>query len=292
MKIQTMSIVCGTTACNARCPYCVSRTTPSTQLSTQVNWKNLDVACRLAERSGATTCLITGKGEPTLYPDLITSYLYKIRKYFPLIELQTNAIRIGDGSLDRIGIPNGFIDPISYLGKWIDHGLTTIAISAVSWKRGKNQEIYGENYPELAMVCDKLHRIGYSIRLSVIMIKNCIDTPLAVMGLCDEARAMGIEQLTIRSVHAPENGKGKEVEWIKSNRVDAETNGINEYLRVYATEVLRLPHGAIVYDLDGQNICLANCLTTDSDNESMRQIIFYPNGTIGYSWVYPGARLL
>ena len=290
MKIQTMSIVCGTTACNSMCPYCVSRTTPSAKLTTEVNWKNLDIACRLAERGGATTCLITGKGEPTLYPDLILSYLSRIKKYFPLIELQTNVIKIGDGSLDRIVPSHDLIQGVSYLGQWRQSGLTTIAISAVSHIREQNQTIYGLNYPELAPVCDKLHKLGYSIRLSIIMTKGRIDNVETMLKLVEETKKMGIEQLTIRSVHAPENGSGKEVEWIRENQVSVDS--IRDFLETYASPVLHLPHGATVYDFGGQNICLTNCLTTNETSENIRQVIFTPGGGIFYDWKYAGARLL
>ena len=70
-----MSIVVGTNACNATCPFCVSKTTIKTQLNTKINYRNLEVACKLAEKAGTTTILLTGKGEPTLYPQLITDYL-------------------------------------------------------------------------------------------------------------------------------------------------------------------------------------------------------------------------
>lgn len=295
MKIQTMSIVCGTTACNAHCPYCVSRTTPSANLTTKVNWSNLNVACRLAERAGATTCLITGKGEPTLYPELITDYLSRINDYFPIIELQTNAIEIGNSSLSKDRPPIYSNDNRSgpYLRLWRKLGLTTISISAASYIRKQNQEIFGEAYPELEPVCKMLHNEGYSIRLSVIMTMNRIDSQESMIELCREAKRLSIEQLTIRSVHAPENGQGKEVEWIRANQISLHSlRCIQDYLGLFAHPVLQLPHGATVYDLDGQNICLSNCLTTNETTENMRQIIFFPDGKIGYDWKFAGARLL
>jgi len=48
-------------------------------------------AC-LADKSGVTTALITGKGEPTLFPGDIDAYLPYLNEFFPIIELQTNAI--------------------------------------------------------------------------------------------------------------------------------------------------------------------------------------------------------
>ena len=71
MKFQTMSLVAGTPACQAKCPFCVSKMTvpqDKTLGSTNINGRNLKKGLLFAERSGVTTVLITGKGEPTLYP--------------------------------------------------------------------------------------------------------------------------------------------------------------------------------------------------------------------------------
>lgn len=57
MKIQTMSVVVGTKACNAKCPFCVSRMTgmdvlPKTQ---DINNRNLDKATALAKLGEVTS---------------------------------------------------------------------------------------------------------------------------------------------------------------------------------------------------------------------------------------------
>ena len=67
MRIQTFSILAGSEACNARCPFYISKMTPSHGVQLMVpavNWRNLRIACRLAEHCGVTTAMITGKGEP------------------------------------------------------------------------------------------------------------------------------------------------------------------------------------------------------------------------------------
>ncbi|MDO8598925.1 MAG: hypothetical protein Q7S02_02355, partial [bacterium] len=54
MKIQTFSIVVGTRACNARCPFCVSRMTGFDELPKRgaISAKNFSVAARLAQIAG------------------------------------------------------------------------------------------------------------------------------------------------------------------------------------------------------------------------------------------------
>ena len=68
MKFQTFSIVTGTMACDAKCPYCISGLTNQQGLTMKkpaINWRNFDIACRLAEKAGVTTAMLTGKGETT-----------------------------------------------------------------------------------------------------------------------------------------------------------------------------------------------------------------------------------
>lgn len=283
MKIQTMSIVCGTAACNAHCPFCVSKMTPDAKLSKDVNWHNFEIACRLAEKSGATTCLITGKGEPTLYPDLIASYVHRAHTTFPIIELQTNAIMIGRNMADFDG----------QLRDWYEMGLTTICISAVHYRVERNREIYSDAYPNLSGVIEKLHNFGYSIRLSVMMLGGYIDSFSEVCCLVDYCDNCDIDQLTIRPIARPENVDNDVAEWTRRHTLkDYQLESIKSNLNANATPVLHLAHGATVYDFNGQNICLTDCLTTNETDDNMRQIIFFPDGRIGYDWKYKGARLI
>lgn len=120
MKIQTFSIIAGSEACNARCPFCISHMTPPHGMELkepEVHWRNFKKACRLAQLSGVTTAMFTGKGEPTLFPNQITKYLEALQDYdFPFIELQTNGIRMYDrqDEFDR------------HLSRWYHLGLTTL----------------------------------------------------------------------------------------------------------------------------------------------------------------------
>src|ERR1035437_8041677 len=97
LKFETLSVLAGSTACNARCNFCISRMTPPNGITSKpiLNTDNLEIACRLAEKCGVTTALITGKGEPTLCPPHIDTYLAYLQRYFPIIELQTNGIAFG-----------------------------------------------------------------------------------------------------------------------------------------------------------------------------------------------------
>ena len=131
MKFQTFTVVVGTKACNAHCPFCISAQTGFFGMPAQVNWRNFHVACNLAQKANTTTVLITGKGEPTLYPHNITNTLQEIQRHnFPLIEIQTNGITMAEGTITD-----------QMLEEWYDLGLTTIALSVVHWNKTLNGKI-------------------------------------------------------------------------------------------------------------------------------------------------------
>lgn len=51
-------------------------------------------------------------------------------------------------------------------------------------------------------------------------------------------------------------------------------------------------HAAKVYDVDGQNVCVSDCLTVEAAGDDIRTLIFFADGKICYDWQHPGARIL
>ena len=291
MRIQTFSIIAGSEACNARCPFCISKMTPPCGVELkqpQVNWRNFGVACELAKQSGVTTAMFTGKGEPTLFPEQISEYLERMAVYeFPLIEMQTNGIRLAE-------------EPEQYkehLGHWHDDGMTTIAISIVHYLPEPNRKIYlpyKKDYIDLPKLIQTLHGYGFSVRLTCIAANMFIDSAKKVEDIVSFAQLHRVEQLTITPVNKPEHPEHREAwDWTNTHHLRPEQlQDIIDYLQRNATPLMTLAHGAVVYDLHGQNICLNNCLSVDPKAEEMRNLIFFPDGHLRYYWQYPGAILL
>lgn len=296
MKIQTFSIVVGTKACNATCPFCVSRMTgfePVIGTRGSINDLHFEKACRLAQIGGTTTVLLTGKGEPTLYPEEITSYLSALDKWnFPLIELQTNAFGFAKLAHDKSPRIPGLHD--STVSDWRDKGLNTIAISAVSDIWEENAEIYGRNYGMLGVTADYLHRMGFSVRLCIMMVKGFIDNPDRIDRLIDFCRKHGIEQLTVRPIRQPMVAQDTDASTFVLERgiTKAQEIEIQRHIEGRGTRLLSLMHGAQVFDIDGQNICLSDCLTNEPTNGDIRTLIFYSDGRLCYDWQYDGAIIL
>lgn len=291
MRIQTLSIIAGSEACNARCPFCISRMTPPHGVELrepEVNWRNFDLACRLAARCGVTTAMVTGKGEPTLYPAQITKFLGALAPHgFPFVELQTNGILFSERKRDYRPV----------LEEWYRLGLTTLAISIVDHRPEKNHAIYTphrQTYIDLPELIGRLHGMGFSVRLAAILLNDFIDSPAELWSLIEFASDLGVEQLTVRPVNRPFHAADPDVAaWTDAHRLPPERlEVIRQWLDSAGVLVMTLVHGALVYDVEGQNVCLTDSLTLAPSTEDVRQLIFFPDGHLRYDWQRKGAILL
>lgn len=284
-----MSIVVGTEACNAKCPFCVAGMTPShlesNKKDPEINDRNLDKALRFAQIGGASTILLTGKGEPTLYPKQIKHYLTAIDGYdFPFIELQTNGIRIAE-ELRWSGD----------LQDWYDLCLTTIMLSVVGVDPALNAQIYRDPYPDLAEQVKDLHKMKFMVRLCVVGIKGGVDSVYKLEELLEWCRVNKVEQVTWRPATDTDSGTRDFAinQWIANNYIGDQAEAeIREFVEEWGIPLRPLAHGSMIYEIDRQNICIANCLTTDPNSEDLRQIIFWPSGRITHDWQHEGAILL
>ncbi len=290
MKIQTFTIVVGTDICNANCPFCISKMTGKELglKEPEVNWRNFEKACRLAQVNTVSTVLFTGKGEPTLYPEQLTKFLKNMKPFnFPLIELQTNALVFG----------KQFEKYKKHLEEWHELGLNTMAISIAHYKKEKNKEIYTKNseYIDLEDVIKKLHGIGFSIRLCCMMAKNYIDSVEKVEKLVEFSKKNDVEQLTIKPIVATSEKSESDstYNWTKKHApTQKQLDSINNLIQKKGKKLMTLSYGATIYDFNGQNIATSNCLTIKPETDELRQLIFFPDGHLRYDWQYKGAILV
>lgn len=290
MRIQTYSVLVGSAACNARCRYCVSKMTPLQGISKElpeVNWRNFGIGCKFAKDSGVSTVLLTGKGEPTLFPARVTEFLRHLRPHnFPFIEMQTNGIKLFQEKKKYA----------KYLKKWHELGLTMIAVSIVHYENKRNQKNFQPDgrYMDLVELISHLHGFGFSVRLSCVMFRGGIDSVEEVKKLISFAKENGAEQLTITPARMPEKSENLDIaRWVSQNKLSVEAQiRIKNFLETEGKRLLALMHGAVIYDVNGQNVCLSDCLTKNPTPEEIRQLIFFPDGHLRYDWQYPGAILL
>lgn len=290
MKTHTFSIVVGTEACNARCPFCVSKMTATDfPSSTGINRSRFKTACGVAQmaRDGLLTVLLTGKGEPTLFPAQIKDYLNALGPYnFPLIDLQTNGILFDpriDGNLR------------GELRDWRDRGLTLVCLSVAHYIPEKSNELMGiSSCYDFRRAIEAIHKLGLAVRLNYTMLRSGIYGPKHMADCATLAEHCGVEQLTFREVTRPDDPICPEVaEYVDRERPVGACKQLFHYLEMNGAHRLPdLAHGAALFDWAGQNISINHCLTDTLDSNDIRQIIFFPGGEICYDWKYRGARIL
>lgn len=285
MKTHTFSVVVGDSRCNANCPFCVAKMTAS-EVSETVNFdeRKFKIACQIVDemKDGLLCVLLTGQGEPLLFPKQITRYMDWLHNLYPRIELQTN------GTLVEKNLDN--------LKRWQDKGLTLVCLSIASGKPDVSNNIMGiqggnYNYWHTA---DMLHEIGLNVRLNCTMTEAGTYQPEDCEGIILRANKAGILQTTFREVEQPQPVKCFEIaEWVTANKPHGAAVRLHHYLALKgAVRLLELPHGGIVYSYRDQNVAIGNCLTETTDPDDIRQVIFFGDGRVAYSWQYPAARLL
>lgn len=288
MRVNTFSIVVGNETCDAKCPYCVSAMTPKSDVERDepINEARFKKAAALARDSGASTAMLTGKGEPTLRVAKISRYLDLVSEAgFPLVELQTNGLSMRGG---RVGLKE--------LEDWRDRGLNTVAVSCAGFDGEANRRVfapYSKTPLELEPVIELLHKAGLSVRLSCVMHADSVRDAAGLDAFVDKARELGVEQTTLVPVNRPEAAADEVVAlWVNENRLTrARLDSMLSHLRTEGTMLMRLPHGAEIFDLRGQNVCWSECLTRDLSPDAVRNLIFYDDGKLSWSWEFAGARI-
>ncbi len=287
MKTNTFSIVVGDHRCNAACPYCVSKMThTAAAIWPSINTRRFETACRVVKQAsdGLIGVLLTGKGEPTLFPGQITEYLNLMGGRFPLVDLQTNGILIRELAKRELGI-------------WRDAGLTLVCISIAHYLPGlSNREmgIKDDTYNFWDAV-DLIHTFGLAVRLNCTMLDGTgFHSVGQLEALVAECQKHGVEQITLREVERPDDSKNPEIAaYVDERKPRMAAARLRQYiLECGGTELMQLAHGASVFDFLGQNVCISNCLTATTDPDDIRQIIYFPDGRIAYDWQYTGARIL
>jgi hypothetical protein len=126
------------------------------------------------------------------------------------------------------------------------------------------------------------------------MCKGYIHNLQMVQAFARTCKRWGVEQFTVRPVNYATGGNEKIENWVRDHFVtEGMMNSIERFLdrSKESTLLLELAHGAKVYDYMGQNLSLSSCLTSSPNPDDIRQLIFFPDGHLKYSWTEAGAIL-
>lgn len=306
-RIQNFTALAGTVTCDAKCGFCVANmTTPA-----GVNRKPAPLlperwfrkALVMAENRLADSFLITGKGEPTLFPEHVNQYLDMMntlgingKSSIPFWEMQSNVLRIGDMAEGKqSGIP-GLEE--GTLGQWFAKGLDLFAISRVDVDDANNSIVYRRNMPNLGRTIRYLRDMGFHVRLCIMMHEGMVNGPDAferVLAFCIEN---SVDQLTIRAIRKPVRSESTSTsQYVAKNGITEEQEvAFFEHVSNRGSLIRHMLHGAMVFDVDGQNVCMSDCLTIEPENQDIRSLIFEPvndrDAKIYTQWDYKGSVIV
>lgn len=300
-KALTYTVVSGSMACPNDCPICISKMTPGYGIGTKepyVNWAQFDKATQIAVNYNARYFLLTSKGEATLFPAQVTEFLHRVEgRPFDRRELQTEGSTIARGGR--------LYD--EFLRIWKDHGLDLVAVSIYHHDNQKNHDLFRPKHQEpynLQELIEQIHSHGLRVRLSCVMLKGYVDSVEGVSRLIEFSKQNGIFQLTLRRADRPADPLDERVaQYVDENRVDnsAFNTNLANFLEENGTLCDILPHGALIYEVNGQNVGVTtglstkfggaktreaaeSCLKNKPSDEDLRQLIFIPPDMLTTSW--------
>ena len=277
--VLTLTLVAGTRACPNSCPICISNMTPSHGIDMEkitVDTGILRKSIQFALNHKAQNVLITGKGEPTLHPSQVSQYLVEMKgKPFDKRELQTEGSNISRDAM------NPLLETWSYLD------LDFIAVSIFHYDDILNQNMFRNNKGySIENLVYKLNGMGFKVRLSCVMAKGYIDSVDKVKELITFAKEVKAVQLSLRTIDRPPNPLDTETASnVDKYRLDKET--IEEIMAHIRSGLYcdTLPHGAEVWEVNNQNTCITTGLSADAGSDTIRQLVFFPQGILTSSWV-------
>lgn len=178
----------------------------------------------------------------------------------------------------------------NFLELWKDMGMDTIALSAYHHDDKLNDEAFRS--PARRRPLDwKIETFSefFKVRLSFVMMKGYIDSVDAVKEALAFSRRHRVFQTTFREVGMPAVSRNDEVSaFVQGHVLDKEQSAsIKKFFDENGHACDKLPFGGTIYDIDGQNACLTTCLDQCENNDDLRNLIFFPDGTLSTSWECP-----
>lgn len=263
-----------TDKCNANCPFCISKMTYRVNHD-NFNWDNLEEACWFARARQIRIAKITGKwGEPLMVPERITAVLPYLHGFE--IELQTNAKET--------------LSPRCRWPQWKNLGLDIISISSVHWDYSKNRLVYGKNYPNLESIVNYLKMFRYRIRINCLLLKGWIDSIEKIDEFIN--RFARVDQISFIPVGAAQNcptSRDNVKKWVCAHQLSPEeVQEIVNYLNNTYKKTSETCYSKI-YCYKGKSIYFADCLKIPPPDVGYRHLIYFPDGTLRYSWEDPNS---
>lgn len=264
MRASNLTISIPAGKCQKNCPYCISKMTGYPEPDEGLMLQKISKVRKLAELSGVTSVLVTGKSEPFQNYQFMRNFLDAFRD-FP-VEIQTNGI---------------------LLSKWNDYSI-----------------LKDEGVDIIAFSIDKLHQLKeYSecfrkLHKADILVRICLNVtdmimPVTYNEIIEHVRNIEAEQLLFRKImepsstaDTPEARKAKE--WIREHTLsgsyyeklqnDSSRNIDERWIRITA-------NGMRIWDNNGLSVSFSDyCIQEKSNEDEIRSLIFLEDGHLYTAW--------
>jgi len=279
-KIYSVSVVTGTSACNANCTFCAGKYLRPQAKPNALYDKNLEAALKLCARYGGWSLSLTGSGEPTCSPQELTNVLNIYQKcadqgaYFTNVNLFTNGILLGD---------KGFCN--QWLSRWRSLGLNNVAVSVHAVDEAEQAKFYGlKEYPSFQAIRENVEEHGLGLRCTLLLNKDGVNDAASYERAVTKLVEMGYNNITSWPICNPDNSRCAGT----PSRLGLAS------IRYWLWRNAKLCHGHSwgggVYDWGGNILRLTDYVTKhDPHKNFVRQLVVFQDGTVAYSWIREGA---
>jgi organic radical activating enzyme len=259
MKANNLTICVPSFRCTRDCGFCISKMTPATPRPLKdFSYHKIQKALSFAKSAGATSVLITARGEPLYMPETVECISNAASASLMPCELQTNGDLLDEAMVDRI---KNNIDVFAY------------SINSVEQidkqKKGRASLLdYGKVIRWTVLLHDKNMKLDFSEWIEL-------------------AYRNEVHQLSFRKLTIPPNPLNrKPEEWIKEN-VHNDDTWIHKYETHCSTYpvIRKLSFGPTI--VAAGNIGLTYfpyCLDDSTSTEEIRSLVMREDGHIYTSW--------
>jgi hypothetical protein len=246
---RSISVLPIASGCQARCEFCFSKASVSIeQRKSSLDKHALTMSFSKAKERGAARAVITGGGEPTLYPrDDLLEIIRLAADYFPnKVVLITNGYVLSQ-------LPGQ--ECSDFLLEMQAHGLTNIAFSHHHWKPVVNEKIMNLSI-DIASVLNQLELnpafISLSPRLICVLQKNGIATIDDISNYLRWAATLGVEEVCFKELYVSTSVESVYYtkvsnEWSLDNQIPLSIL-LNYFKQNNWIKIGMLPWGAPIYE--------------------------------------------
>ena len=235
-------------ACQAKCPFCFSKASVSSdQPTAKPDWPSIEAWLASGRARGAERAVITGGGEPTLLPDAVLQKLVSAcARTFAKVVLITNGHKLATA-----GVP-GQVERLTSLNL---AGLRVLALSRHHHLSDQSQRLMNLSTPlEVLIRTWREHRNRWPelrLRLICVLQKSGLDNDKTLAEYLSWASQLGVEEVCFKELYISTSAESiyhdrSANEWSRSHQVPLSL--VIEFCRRHEFVMeSSLPWGAPVY---------------------------------------------